>query len=273
MIVWLNGEFLDANTPALPTTAAGSLLGWGCYSTLGVRGGQPLYLSRHIARLRDNAARLDVSLPFADEEIAAALQQIIGRNEVQTGMARLTLTQRSDGRWNREEGSDFVILSQNSAKPPLSGLRLIISEFRFDARRPLAGIKSTSYFDFALAWQQAHAAGFDDAILLNQNGALCETSRANLFWVRGDEIWTPSLECGCLPGVAREIMLQAGPELGFGVREGVFSPQELRFADEIFITSATNGPRGVGAVRFDEDDNFPDSEVTNLLQKWWATNQ
>ncbi len=268
MIVWLNNTFLDDALPAVPATAAGMLTGWGCYSTLGVRGGQPLHLARHLVRLRANAARLNVESAFSDEEIGSALAEIIARNEVVSGIARLTLTQRGEGRWNTESGSHFLIVAQNAKVPPLSGLHLIISPFRFEARRPLAGIKSTSC-DYQMAWQNAHAQGFDDAILLNQNGALCETARANVFWVRGGELFTPSLECGCLPGITRELIIENAPELGLFVREGAFSPQELRMADEVFITSATNGPRGIVSVRFDEEESFIGGEITRRLQAWW----
>ena len=233
MIVWLNNEFLDAQTLALPATTAGLLLGWGCYSTLGVRGAHPLHIQRHLVRLATTRRDLNIEFAFSDEEIQNALGEVIKRNKVTSGNARLTLTRRGDGRWNKEEGSDFLIVAQNAPVPPLSGLRLMLSPFRFEARRPLAGIKSTSYLDFQLAWQNAHQAGYDEAILLNQNGALCETTRANLFWARRDELFTPSLECGCLPGITRELILENAPLLDISVREGAFSPQELRNADEV----------------------------------------
>lgn len=272
MIVWVDGALQADKAAVLPAAAAGTLLGWGCFSTLGVRGTRPLHLQRHLARLRDNAAQLAIEFPFTDAEIQNALAKVIEGNAVQMGNARLTLTKCGDGRWNKEKGSHFTIIAQNAAPPPLSGLRVMISPFRFDARRPLAGVKSTSALDYHLAWQQAQDQSFDEAILLNQNGALCETARANLFWTRGHELWTPSLECGCLPGIARQLILEAAPSLGITVREGVFSPQELRQADEVFLTSATNGPRGITAVRFaDEDanDSFPEGHILQRLQQWW----
>jgi branched-chain amino acid aminotransferase len=272
MIVWTDGTLCESEAATLPATAAGALLGWGCFSTLGVRGAKPLHLHLHMARLRDNAARLTIEITFTDEEIQDALVEVIQRNSVQTGIARLTVTKGGDGRWNSQAGSHLLIFAQNAALPPLSGLRVMISPFRFDARRPLAGIKSTSALDYHLAWQNAQNQGFDEAILLNQNGALCETARANLFWARGGELFTPSLECGCLPGIARQLILEAAPLLGVTVREGVFSPHELRQADEVFLTSATNGPRSISALRFsdeDADDNFADGQITQRLQQWW----
>ena len=271
MIVWLNGNFLDDARPAVPVTAAGMLTGWGCFTTTGVRQGRPLHLTKHLARLRANAARLNVEFAYSDQEIGRALTETIARNEVVAGMARLTLTRRGDGRWNHESGSHFSIMAQSANVPPLTGLRLMISPFRFEARRPLAGIKSTGC-DYQIAWQNAQQQGFDEAILLNQNGALCETTRANLFWARGGELFTPSLECGCLPGITRELIIENAPLLGISVREGVFTPQELRMADEVFLTSATNGPRSVKMARFDEDDFFVEGEMTQRLQKWWAEN-
>jgi branched-subunit amino acid aminotransferase/4-amino-4-deoxychorismate lyase len=272
MIVWIDGTLIDDKAALLPATLAGNFLGWGCFSTMGVRHARPLHLARHIARLRDNASRLAMEIAFSDQQIQAALAEVIQQNGVQTGVARLTVIQRGDGRWNKQTGSHFSVLAQEAPPPALLGLRLMISPFRFEARRPLAGIKSTSALDYHLAWQDAQRQGFDEAILLNQNGALCETARANLFWERNGELFTPSLECGCLPGIARQLVLEGAPSLGVTVREGVFSLQELRMADELFLTSATNGPRGVSAVRFadeDADEAYPTSEITLCLQQWW----
>ena len=270
MIVWLDGVLLNNDAALLPLASAGTLLGWGCFSTLGVRNARPLHLERHLARLRDNAARLEIEIVFSNHEIEAALVEIIQQNSIQTGMVRLTLTKRGDGRWNKETGSYFSILAHEAPVAALSGLRLMISPFRFDARRPLAGIKSTSALDYHLAWQDAQNHRFDEAILLNQNGALCETTRANLFWARNGELFTPSLECGCLPGVARQLILESALSLGIPLHEGVFSLQELRMADELFITSATSGPRGISLVRFDDtEDTFSPGEITLRLQQWW----
>ena len=158
-------------------------------------------------------------------------------------------------------------------------LRLSLSPFRFDARRPLAGIKSTSYLDHQLAWREAVRRGYDEAVVCSSEGALCECARANLFWVVIGELRTPSLDSGCLPGIARALLLEWLPALGLSCREGLYMPHELATADEVFITAATTGPRPVTGF-YDAVDAAPMSgiehsyaapgPVTRLLTEKWV---
>jgi branched-subunit amino acid aminotransferase/4-amino-4-deoxychorismate lyase len=107
---------------------------------------------------------------------------------------------------------------------------------------------------------------------MTYSGALCEGSRSNLFWAREGELFTPSIACGCLPGIAREVVLEAAAQLGVTAREGVFSLQEILNADELFLTSSTNGPRGVAEFHFSDNDSetFPSpAPLTKKLQDWW----
>jgi branched-subunit amino acid aminotransferase/4-amino-4-deoxychorismate lyase len=111
---------------------------------------------------------------------------------------RLTVSQRGDGRWNTQIGSDISIIVReisDSYEP----LRVVLSPFRVESRRALSGIKSTSYADYEFAWQDAQARGYDEALLLNSRDEVCEGARSNVFWVRDDVLRTSTTGCGCLP--------------------------------------------------------------------------
>ncbi len=264
MVFWLNGEWVPAQQAMLPCAAAGTLLGWGCFTTAGVWNGQVFALDRHLARLRRDAGRLDVTVNYADDVLEAALASLLARNGIADGIARLTATRRGDGRWHTGNASDLLLMALPRAanrEPFLSGgasnaelrgeaagLRLAISPFRIEARRPLAGIKATSYGDYQMAWREAAQRGFDEAVLLNSRDALCECARANLFWARGGALYSPALETGCLPGIARGLVFNWAREEGIALRVGSFLPQALLDADEVFITSAAQGPRPVASV-------------------------
>lgn len=274
MVLWLNGAFYDETEAFVPANTAGILLGWGVFSTVGVWHGRAFALNRHLLRLRRNAEALDIEIPFDDSVLIEATTQVLARCGIETGTARFTVTRRGDKRWNHAGSSDFSILARFSYGLKVNDLRLILSPFRLDARRALAGVKSTSYMEHQLAASQALRQRYDEALLCNQNGAICEGALSNIFWARGSELFTPSLQCGCLPGIAREIMLEAAASLGFTIHEGVFSLPEISAADEIFITSASSGPRGVTVLQIEnEAQNFPTpGPVTQSLQHWWQQN-
>jgi branched-subunit amino acid aminotransferase/4-amino-4-deoxychorismate lyase len=210
-----------------------------------------------------------LEVPYSDNEIALALQELIGQENIERGMARVTVTARGDGRWLEQTGCDLSIAVKDlsTTSDSLAPLKLILSQFRVDARRATSGIKSSSYADYQLAWRNAHHAGFDEAVLCNSAGALCEGTRSNIFWARGGTLYTPSLDCGPLPGIARALILEWARDEGTIVREGAFAPMEFGSADEVFTTSSTFGPRPVGSIG---DDNFVSpGEITQRLMERW----
>jgi branched-chain amino acid aminotransferase len=269
MLIWHNGDLIDHSTPRLSPLNAGTLLGHGVFTTLGIWNGIPFAFDRHFARLQRDSERFGLNVPYTEPTLTDALNQLIAENGITRGMARITVTARGDGRWFTAEGSDVSIVAKNLPAPGTNApLRLTQSRFRMESRRATSGTKSTSYADASLAWREAHERGFDEAVLCNSTGALCEGSRSNLFWARGETLFTPSLDCGPLPGIARELIIEWARERGIVVREGAFSPTELNAADEIFTTSATFGPRTVGA--FDEDTYAAPGPLTTLLQTVWS---
>lgn len=274
MQFWVNGKFEEEGSPSgeIPAASAGRLLGLGVFTTIGIWRSLPFAIERHLTRLRHDAAVLDLPCSFEDAAIADALCQLVQRCGVTRGTARITLTQRGDGRWSTESGSDLTIhvgAVATSGLEPEAATKLGWSSYRVDPRRATAGIKCTSYADFWLAWKQAQAQGFDDAILCNSAGALCETARANLFWVRDQTVFTPSLTCGPLPGIARAMVLDWLREDGHDVREAVFSLPELAAADAIFLTNSATGVREARLEGAEAQNNAaPHAIIGHLVRRW-----
>ncbi|MBV9469802.1 MAG: aminotransferase class IV [Abitibacteriaceae bacterium] len=271
MQIWLNGEIQQSEAATLSATAAGVTLGWGVFTTIGIWHGHPFALERHLSRLRHDAAATDISIAFTDATIQSALHQVVAQNSIQDGYARLTLTRRGDGRWNGDVGSDFSILVAERPPSGNAAVKLGLSLYRLEARRPLAGVKATAYLGHQWAWREMTAQGFDEAVLCNSQGALCECARANLFWVSRGEVRTPALDSGCLPGIAREIILEWLMEMGIESRQGIFSPHELAGADEVFITTAATGPRAVATyTEMDYEGTLNTAEINRVEHSYAA---
>ena len=98
-----------------------------------------------------------------------------------------------------------------------------------------------------LRWhERAHEDGFDEVVLLNERGQVAECTSANIFAIRGGEAVTPPVSDGCLPGITREVLLDAIEVPGVRVAEHSLTLDDLYAADEVCITSST---RGLLAVR------------------------
>jgi branched-chain amino acid aminotransferase len=121
---------------------------------------------------------------------------------------------------------------------PTGGIRLTVSGWQrvSDNAIPARGKISGSYVNAAFAAEDAHAAGYDDAILLTGDGHVAEASAANLFVVRGSEVATPPLTDDVLAGITRSAVMAIATDAGLEVAERRIDRSELYLADEVFLT-------------------------------------
>ena len=112
----------------------------------------------------------------------------------------------------------------------------------------LAGHKTHNYMENILLLEAARAAGYTDVLRVNTAGLVAETTVGNLFFIEGQQLSTPALSTGILPGVMRAQVLQAAPALGVVVEEGAYLAEQLQHADAMFVTNAAVGILPVQAL-------------------------
>lgn len=220
----------------------GLLSGWGVFSTLRVVEGVPFAFERHWARLTRDAAALHVPLPDDPEPVQRKLLELIEANHAQQSTLRLVVVRNGGGMWEgpRPSGrvSDVIALTANS-KDWGAGVKLAYVKQARHAASPFTGTKILSWA-MNLTWMEtAQARGFDEVILLNERGEVAECTSANIFIAAGKEVFTPPLSAGCLPGITRELLLEAIRVPGIRITEKTILPPDLEQADEVFITSTT----------------------------------
>jgi branched-subunit amino acid aminotransferase/4-amino-4-deoxychorismate lyase len=107
----------------------------------------------------------------------------------------------------------------------------------------------------------------DDALMLTTDGFVAETSIANIFWKKGDTVYTPSTDCDILPGITRSLIIQLVKELGYSVNEGQFRPNELVTADTAWICNSIREIVWIKSIddqKFSEDRDFQDELVSRF---------
>lgn len=240
---------------SIPTTALahdqGLLRGWGVFETMLAVGLEVPLWPRHWARLQHGARQLEIPLPPA-QTVLDSLQQILrtaqltfppATNLNPTCRLRLTIT-AGDGRgWTQPGEHPHCVLTATPCPVPRSiieqpGLRLLTYPHPFSTSPVLQHCKHTSYLPWLMAARHARLQGCDDAVLLDSSGYVIETSHRNLFVWRDNELWTPPLSTGCLPGIMRGLVLETAARLGLCVREKRFQVVECRAATHVFATSA-----------------------------------
>ena len=121
---------------------------------------------------------------------------------------------------------------------PTAGVRVTVSGWQRvpDNAIPARGKIAGAYVNSALAVEDAHAGGYDDALLLTADGHVAEASAANVFVVTGREVATPPLVEDVLPGVTRAAVMRLARDAGYDVVERRIDRSELYVADEVFLT-------------------------------------
>jgi branched-chain amino acid aminotransferase len=234
--MWLNGELIDDSSPAVFANDHGFLLGDGVFDTLAIHDGAPVFLDRHLRRLRNGVDRLLIANAPTDEELSSALSQLIEVNGIDDARARITITP-GPGSSPRDRGAQpLTVISTSPLHKAPSSVSLCTVQWTRNERSPLAGVKSTSWGENATILRFATTNGFDNAILCDSTGRLSECTTSNVFLVIGEQIVTPSLDSGCLPGIIREVLIDEQ-----FVSEQDLVPSDLALATEVFITSSTTG--------------------------------
>ncbi|HEX8634294.1 MAG TPA: aminotransferase class IV [Pyrinomonadaceae bacterium] len=244
-----NERLLELAKARLPALSSAMLYGRGVFTTLAVYRGQPFLWPEHWARLTAHAGRCGVRCDDFDEETTGrALGRLIKENEVRDGRARVTLLTRAlRGVWkDHDHGAggietDLIIMTGDARPAPEEGLALTLSPYRQNTLSPLTGIKSVNYLERIMAWEEAHARDFHEAVVLNERGEITATTMANIFWVMRGTIHTPALATGALAGTTRARVIALAEELAFPLVEGMYDTSHLSDADEIFLTSSAHG--------------------------------
>src|SRR5437763_191502 len=208
-IINFNGEIITGTEVGISPVNAGLLHGYGVFTTLRIYNGHPFLFNEHWQRLEQNARSIGLEQTWAQEAVRDGLMELISSNRVVEGKSRITLLQ-SEGRFWRlgahEAKTDLLIFTA-PLQARATEVALTLSPYRINSTSPLAGIKVTSNLQQILTLKEAEARGFDEALVLNERGEVCEAAAANIFWTRGGVLYTPTLSTGCLPGIARQLVL------------------------------------------------------------------
>ncbi len=243
----VDGQVVPAEEARVSVLDNGFTFGDSAYETIRTYGGRPFEWDRHLRRLRASVARLGFEIPHSNAELLRQLNAVLSRAANPESYIRLIVS-RGVGdisyHFERVKGPTVVMVVKPHQAYPESHYTQGIDVALVDVRRnhPLAldpAIKSSNLLNNVLAVREAQARGAEEALLLNQEGRLAEGASTNVFLVRGGTVRTPPLSAGILAGITREIVLELAAGLGIAAREEALGKNDLRDAEEAFLTSST----------------------------------
>ncbi|MCY4228161.1 MAG: branched-chain amino acid transaminase [Gammaproteobacteria bacterium] len=261
-LAFFEGDFVPIEEAKISITTHTLHYGTGCFA--GIRANwnenkQQLYIFRvrdHFRRLLDSARFLYCDLPYDEEQLGSITAELMRREEFKQNVYIRPIVYKDEGVFRvwLHDAKDKLAIFANPAGGYLrktDGVSMCVSSWRRvdDTAIPARGKVNGSYVNSALAKSEAMLNGFDEAILLNQDGHVSEASAANFMIVRDGTLITPPITSNLLEGIVRRsIMELAGSELNVPVEEREIDRSELYIADEAFFCGTGVGMASIGSI-------------------------
>ncbi|MBL0319221.1 MAG: aminotransferase class IV family protein [Alphaproteobacteria bacterium] len=237
-IVFINGYFKPRSEAAVSINDRGFRFGDGIFETIRVSQGALYLWSYHFQRLSLGLKAIKM-VALEEQSLKSLCQQIIDKNHLIDGIIRLAITrgEGSAGYRPLTDGSQPTIVIETRPLPHVSQTLLSVWLSRYVRISPsslpmhakmMQGMQST------LALLEAQEQGCQEALMLDGNGHISECAAANIFWIKDDILFTPSLKTGCLAGVIRRRVMELSP---YPVKEIEADISQLEQARSVFLTN------------------------------------
>jgi len=236
--------------------------GTGCFA--GIRGywnasHQQLYVFRlqdHYHRLLNSAKLLHSVIEFSNEQLQQFTLELLRQEAWKENIYIRPIIYKDEGVfrvWLHDANDKLAIFSQPTGDylPDSNGLSVCVSSWRRvdDTAIPARGKVNGTYVNSSLAKSDAMLSGFNEAILLNQDGHVSEATAANFMMVRDGTLITPPITANLLEGVVRRSIIElAQSELGINVEQRNIDRSELYLADEAFFCGTGVQMAAIGSI-------------------------
>lgn len=261
MFVWFDGKVMPEKEAFININTSAFRYGKGFFTTTRIEEGVPLWLYEHVERLKSFLAAFACPA-FPEQPVIKAARLIPFMNGISRGVLRIIA-------FPEGECCKVWIGGENLSLSEMPPVKIALASFSRHSTQPLLKVKSLNYWENILAYEEAQKKGFYDALFLNEKGEVCETSRCNIFWFKEGTIYTPGIECGILPGIGRQKLIELCQEEGLKVKTGSFKWEDLKKAGEVFLTNSLRGivpVKEIGENSYDENGKL----VRFLREKWEA---
>lgn len=268
-----NGKILAENKPVIGAGSRALRYGDGLFETIKSNNGELVFAADHFERLWSGLQSLHFSIPvhltpaLLEKEITGLLKK---NRHNKLARIRLSLLRGNGGLFDDiSHQPDYLIqtwaLPDNAGQWNSNGL--IMGIYR-DARKscdPLSNIKHNNFLPYLMAALHAKEQKWNDAVVLNDAGRICDSSIANIYTVKDETVFTPSLAEGCIAGVMRKNLLKQLAGNGIAFREKAITMDELLSADEVFLTNSIFSLRWVQAIGETVYSNSFTQKIYSLL--------
>jgi 4-amino-4-deoxychorismate lyase len=220
--------------------------GDGLFETIACRRGRPRFLTLHLERLQRGCNRLGIN-PGDLDEVRTEIRALAAEADnaiVKVILTRGTALARGYGVTGREKATRITFRYAWPLETPTEsqdGIRVRTATLRLGENPALAGLKHCNRLEQVLARREWTDPGIAESLLFSSSGRLVSGTMSNVFIVEGNGLRTPRLDLCGVAGVMRRVVLREAGRAGISVQEDVLRDEDVRKADELFLTNARIG--------------------------------
>ena len=265
----INGQLVSEEELQLSIHNRAFQYGDGFFETMLVNRRTVKLQDYHFLRIKDGLKMLDIAIDdLSNASLQNSIKQLCHENEFNAfAKAKLIIWRSQGGTYTptKKRGEWLIMLSEMNKPSTTQKNNVGISQSIFNIKSVHSELKSVNAISYVLAGQEMKKKGFDDIIITSTDGHISECLISNIFWVKGNQVFTPSLNTGCINGISRRYLINKFPDFGSNIIESEAGVEDLLQADHIFTTNAT----GVSHIRKLENKEFlPFSAIEEIFRPY-----
>ena len=257
-----NGKIFKEGIHVVGADNRGIRYGDGLFETIKIINGKLILEDEHFARLWKGMATLQFDVPkhFTPEKLKKEVLDLIQKNGYPSARIRLNIFRGDGGLYDaKNHAPNYIIqswlLPEGNGAWNSNGLVAGIYEEVKKSCDMLSNVKHNNYLPYVLAALKAKKEKWNDAIIFNTYGRICDSTIANIFIIKDEIISTPALKEGCVAGVMRKKIIQELSESHWQIFEKEITCEDLLNADEVFFTNSMYNIRWVQRINDKEYEN------------------
>lgn len=239
MKLWLNGEIIEEADARISPFDHGFLYGMGAFETFRTYNGFPFLIADHLKRLQFAMGEMGIETDLSLADLKQVVTELREANGGTDGYFRLNVSAgvRGIGLDPSPYTEPMVMLLQKPLSLPPGERHAQWLKLRRNTPETEIRLKSHHYFN-NLAARKEVADAKTEGIFLSEEGVISEGLASNVYWVKGGTLYTPDLSTGLLEGITRKMVLAIARAEGIPVKEGRFTPEEAKGAEEWFLSNS-----------------------------------
>lgn len=239
---FINRKKIKSDEAKISVDDYGLMRGYGIFETIKFKNKKALNINHHMDRLFKSISLIKINLQkIIRENIIADINEVIKINDLNDGLIKIIITKGLVE--NKEEANPNIYITINKLYPiPKGPVKVTFyNESKYPILRFNPAIKSINYLGNMMAIEDANNEGAFEVVFYNNNNAITECAMRNIFFIKDNQLITPALELGILPGTTRKIISKLSSNINLEYSEEEVSIDNVDSMDEAFICSSVVG--------------------------------